>query len=331
MKLGEKRIAVSDGWAIMGLIVWLLFVFLSPRASEGLLQTIENLVLLVSLVHLPLAIGLLYRPGDPIWGGDPLHFAQRFQPLAALCLLISLSLPRGGVAFLLALPWLAITVSMALSALSWLYRNRWRLSPQLLFCVGMLYLPIGALWLAAYRLGLRPLGFADVIVLLTAVHFHYSGFVLPIFAGTVGRWMTECQVRNPLYPWIALGVIVATPLIAAGITLSPMVEIVGVAVIFCSAAGLLLVVTQSVLPLLQIRLIRTLLRISAFSFLLAVGLGILYGTGEFLEQPWITILQMVSYHGWLNGVGFGLCGLLGWRLLFPPAAGDGSVLLEQTW
>ncbi|MFN8441257.1 MAG: YndJ family protein [Caldilineaceae bacterium] len=331
MKLGGKRIATSDGRAIVGLIAWLLFVLFAPHSSEGLLQTIENLVLLATLIHLPLAIGLLYHPSDPIWGSDPLHFAQRFQPLAALSLLISLSLPKGGVAFLLALPWLAITASMALSALSWLTHNRWRINHQLVFCAGLLYLPIGAVWLAAYRLGLRPLGFADVIVVLTAVHFHYSGFVLPVFTGMVGRWVTECQVRNSLYPWIALGVIVATPLIAAGITLSPMVEIVGVAVMFCNAAGLLFVVIQTALPLLQIRLVRELLRISAFSLLLAVGLAILYGTGEFLGQPWLTIPQMVSYHGWLNSVGFALCGLLGWRLLFPPAEGDGSVLLEQTW
>ena len=143
--------------------------------------------------------------------------------------------------------------------------------------------------------------------------------------------MTEYKVHNPLYPWIALGIIVATPLIAAGITLSPMVEMFGVAIIFCSVTGLLLVVTLSVLPMLQIYLVRELLRISVFSLLLALGLGMLYGTGEFLGQPWITILQMVTYHGWLNSVGFAFCGLLGWRLLFPPAASDGSVLLEQTW
>ena len=66
VKLAGKRIAMSDGWTIIGVIAWLLFVFFSPRSAEGLLRTIENILLLVTLVHLPLAIGLLYRPGDPV-------------------------------------------------------------------------------------------------------------------------------------------------------------------------------------------------------------------------------------------------------------------------
>ena len=86
----RKQFFVSDGVALGGLIVWLLFMFFAPRGSQGLLRTIENLLTLAMLVHLPLAIGLLYRPGDSVWGGDLLHFAQRFQPWAAMSVLISL-------------------------------------------------------------------------------------------------------------------------------------------------------------------------------------------------------------------------------------------------
>ena len=326
-----KRVTWSDGWAAVGLLVWLLFMWLSPRTSEGLLQTIENLLALATLVHLPLAIGLLYRPGDPIWGGDLLHFAQRFQPLAAGAVLISLWLPRGLLAGLFVLPWLAITVSMAFSALSWLFHNRWQANHQLLFCAGMLYLPIGAGWLALYRLGVRPLGFADVIVLLTGVHFHYIGFVLPIIAGTVGRWLRAGDLRSPLYPWLAAGIIVSTPLIAAGITLSPMVEILGVVLLLASVVGLATVLATQVIAHLTVRLVRELLALSMVSLLMAISLGVVYGLGEFLGQQWITIPQMVTFHGWLNGVGFALCGLLGWRLIFPPAVSDGTALLEQEW
>lgn len=35
--------------------------------------------------------------------------------------------------------------------------------------------------------GYRPLDFAAVIVVLTAVHFHYAGFLLPIFTGLAVR------------------------------------------------------------------------------------------------------------------------------------------------
>lgn len=327
----QKRFVRSDWITVGGAVVWLLFITVVPRSALGVVRAIENLLMLAVLVHLPLALGLLYRPGDPTWGGDPLHFAQRFQPVAAFSMLIALMLPDGLLSFLLVLPWLTITLSMALSALQWLSTNRWRSAHQLLFCAGLLFLPIGASWLAAYRLGFRPLGFADPIVLLTAVHFHYTGFVLPIFGGLLGKWMTSSNLRNSFYPWAAAGVIVAIPLIAAGISLSPTLEMVGVLLLAVAVGGLLVVLTMTMLPWLTVRLARELLLVAALSLLLAISLGMVYGVSQYFGAEWLTIPQMVTFHGWLNGVGFALCGLLGWRILMPPAAADGTVLLEQTW
>ena len=51
---------------------------------------------------------------------------------------------------------------------------------------GLLYLPFGG-WLLAYTLNLQVMDFSPLIVLLTAVHFHYSAFLIPIFNGMLGR------------------------------------------------------------------------------------------------------------------------------------------------
>ena len=57
----------------------------------------------------------------------------------------------------------------------------------MLLLAGLVYLAVGGVWTVIARAGLRPLGFPDLIVLLTAVHFHYAGFALPVLAGLVAR------------------------------------------------------------------------------------------------------------------------------------------------
>ena len=64
----------------------------------------------------------------------------------------------------------------------------------------------------AARAGLRPLGFPDVIVLMTAVDFHYAGFALLVLAGARRR------VRGPAAGGRCLGAVAGVPLVAAGIT-----------------------------------------------------------------------------------------------------------------
>ena len=56
-----------------------------------------------------------------------------------------------------------------------------------MFDAGLVYLAVGGGWTVLAWGGLRPLGFAAPIVLLTAVHFHYAGFALPLLTGLAGR------------------------------------------------------------------------------------------------------------------------------------------------
>ena len=73
---------------------------------------------------------------------------------------------------------------VALHGLWRLWRGSHRTS-EVCLDAGLLYLAVGGTWTVIARAGLRPLGFPDLIVLLTAVHFHYAGFALLVLAGLV--------------------------------------------------------------------------------------------------------------------------------------------------
>src|SRR5258705_449888 len=78
---------------------------------------------------------------------------------------------------------------------------------ELCLDAGLVFLLVGGLWATASRAAMRPLGFDDTVVLLTANHFHYAGFIVPIVAGLAGR-----RLPGRLGDLTALGVIAGVPL-----------------------------------------------------------------------------------------------------------------------
>jgi hypothetical protein len=108
-------------------------------------------------------------------------------------------------------------------------------------------------------------------------------------------------------------------LVAAGITLT---QVSGFHVPEAAAATLLalsVIVVAAVslhwvVPATRPRLAQGLLAISSGSVVLTMALACAYAIGEATGAWTITIAQMIAAHGWVNALGFGLCGLLGWRL-----------------
>lgn len=299
--------------ALLGLGGWLLFLWLAPRSSGGLLATIENLLLFAILTIVPLACSLI----APSMGHDN-HFFQwaiRLQPVAALMALCSFLLPVGPYAALLTLPWLAFAGLMGCAGLQHLRRGGLAIVYERCFVAGLVYQPIGAIWLAISRFGWRPLNFAAVIVLLTAVHFHYAGFALPTLTGLAGKWLVQHKLTWRFYRWIATGIIAGTPLLAAGITASPVIEMAGVVILFVSVVGLAWLSGIVIARQLSMHLAAWLLRISALSLLVALTFALLYGLGEYLGWPLVTLPRMVQVHGWTNAFGSIVAGLLGWKIM----------------
>ncbi len=228
----------------------------------------EGLLLLGAFVHVPLAMRLIGVP-------RPVVIAT---PFAALCLAASF-FASGW----LALPWLAVTLAAA-------WPPRFRTNEDLACTAARAYLVVGAGWAVLSRLGVRPMNFPSIIVLLTAVHFTYTGFIAVVLAVHAYR-----RSRVAIVP--VIGFVAGMPLVAAGITLWKPLEVVAACVL--AGAGL-------VLAYLHLREPSILLRISGTAFAIAMFLAIAYAVGV----PWIDIQNMLPTHGLLNAVGFALPALV---------------------
>jgi hypothetical protein len=299
--------------ALLGGLAWLGLLYALPD-SGTVMDAIARLLLLAVLVFVPLGLALAPSPGRG--RSVPLLYAaaQRVQPLAAAFAVASFFLPTGLPAALCAAVWLAFTGLVALGRLAHVLRTRRRLTAEEA-CVdaALLYLPVGGVWLCLARGGVRPLAFADVIVLLTAIHFHYSGFALPILAGRVGRHLVaRGRPAWPAFRFVAASVILGTPLIAAGISASPVVEVAGVVLLVAGLWALALLTLVAVVPRLRPRRVQGLLAVSALALLGGMLLAGLYAVSKFAGAPLLDIPRMVALHGGLNALGFVLCGLLGW-------------------
>ena len=233
------------------------------------------------------------------------------QPPTALCLIAAFLLPAGTTAAALATPWLLFTMLVAGIGLLRLRAGRWRPLEELCLSAGLIFLAIGGAWTLASRWGLRPLDFKDVIVLLTGVHFHYAGFVLPLLAGFAGR-----RLRTPASRVAAVGVVVGVPLVALGITVGERLPWVQLTAAWTLAAACLLVALLQFGLALDRQLILRRLPFVVSGALLAAGMSLAatYALGEYLNTHWLTIETMIPWHGLMNSLGFALPGLAGWHM-----------------
>ena len=228
--------------------------------------------------------------------------------LAAVLLGVSALLPAGVVAALLALPWVGVTWATALGAMKSLWPLR-RVSLALVVeWAAYLQLGVGGAWLLSDRLGWDPLGFGAVLVRLTAAHFHFAGFVLPLFMALLLR-------ETPDSRWLRgsmVGVLLGVPFTALGITLtrlgfSPAYEC-GIAVGLCLA---LLSLGCAYLRV-AVRIGYGSLILSALSLLVAMLLALGYALRYWWPVQELSLPFMWAVHGSLQVFGFAGCGVYGW-------------------
>lgn len=309
--------------AIVGGVIWAAFVALRARDLHGEAWA-HALLLFAALVLVPLVLELFVEPENPERDAAAFAKVHLAQFPAALLLAAACWMPAGTLAALLALPWAAL-----LGWLAWLGVTRIRrggLHRGLdLLCADMalIFSAVGGIWTLADRAGLQPLGFAPTIVALTAVHFHYAGLLLPLYAGLVQRelwfWRFSSQA--------AVGVVLGVPAVAVGITTTqlgwgPSIE---------AAAGCGLALAGAAVAVLHVRIaleskrplvVRLLLGVAGASLFFGMVLAALYAMRASAQPfPWIGIPQMRAIHGTVNALGFGLCGLLGWRAMAASGAG----------
>lgn len=303
--------------AIAGTIIWIGWQTFTDVFEPAALFVLSPLV----LVPLLLSVVLDQRDDTPVTRA--LCVAQ--LPCAML-LAVAMSMQPGAFALLASLPWAGWT---ALAAFEGLRRIlvmvrgsglRGLYDAELAIAAGFAFPLVGSGWMLCDRLALEPLGFSPLIVLLTAAHFHHAGFTLPISAGLLARsrGADAASSSTPIELWraTAVAVVVAVPLVALGITFSPLLELLaawltaasGIAV----AIGLLL--RSNTLPIIPAMLSA----LAGAALLAGMSFAGSYAIGEYAGTPWPDITAMIRMHGAINALGFGLLGAWAWHLS-PPA------------
>ncbi len=326
--------------AFLGAAIWLVAARLLPRGTNGM---IAALLLFVPLVLIRLGFAFIIPYGGVkryrLW-----YAASYSQLPAAIALTLAFLIPTGANAALLAMPWLVFTLLLAYLAVDRIMQSpirgaggppaivpvqasrlhhesvqasrlhhEWPAVEEWGQLAAMLFLPVGAVWALLACGGFQPLGFRDVIVLLTAVHFHYAGFALPLMAGALVR-----HRRDEWSKGLLLAALIGVPLVALGITTTQIGgprEIELAAAGFLAAAGIGLGLFHLRLGFSMRHVVGLLMIVSGLSLVAALGWSALYAAGQYGLIPCIEIPFMVHWHGAINAAGAALCGLFGWHLV----------------
>jgi YndJ-like protein len=293
----------------LGVVAWL---GIAGGSWIGWLQlsAIELLFLLAPWIVLPLATSLI----PDIDASELLTNRQRAMNwitfAAAVLATFSFFLPAGPRAASFAGAWMLVCALFMLRGLRRLWRYRAKSFSQFCFATGESYLIVGGIWLVASRQGLHPAGFQEPIVLLTAVHFHFAGFLSAVLAGLTYERLRETRWSKPLRAALT-GVVVGPGLLGLAFLAGPKLKLAAVVLIvlgqFGLATGMVRVAVGTENPVG-----RTMLLLSSGSVVAGMVLAATWALGEYPLQPFVDLARMERYHGVLNAVGFGICGLIGW-------------------
>ena len=161
-----------------------------------------------------------------------------------------------------------------------------------------IYLMVAVTWMVCWKSGYSPFGFPLGITMLTAVHFHFAGFLLPELAIRLHQ-----EKPGTLTKLLTLGILCGMPLVAAGMVWSRTIEFGGVLlVIVCTVSIAILQFTGSLSAARPAE--KMMFGLAAFCATAASGLAIVYGWSEYQGIVRLQIPQMVRWHGMLNAFGF---------------------------
>jgi hypothetical protein len=273
---------------------------------------IELMLLFAVLVIVPLGFNLTWMCSS---AGNENHMRALWwlETAAALAVLVSFWQRPGVVAAVLSVPWFVLGVRVALAGVWNLYRKETRSLTDLAVSVAGVDLAFAGGWLVVSRAGLHPMGFQEPIVLLTAVHFHYSGFAVALIAAAALRVRQDHAIRLALLTPIAWFVLFLPFLLAAGFVISPALRVVaalGLAVSVPALATCLLWMSRH----FQVTVARGYMQLGAAAAWVAMCLAGAYAVTDYVGKAFMTMPGMASTHGVLNGLGFVLCSMLAFAI-----------------
>lgn len=296
------RVAIGVGIAV--LVVQTALTVGNPLASAWAI----TLLLAAPLVIFPI---ILMRLSEEF---AALSLVRKVQPFAAVMLAFALNVAPGLAALLLGVPWIVVCVLLSfIGARDLFSRFRDLDTPSRLIDAGLGFLAIAAFWLFLYLSGLPTPLFEREIVFLTVIHFHYAGFLLPLYAG----WsMRKSSASKTLEAVLAIGVVASIPMVATGVTLTALkaalwfepIAATSMAVFGLGVAWLIWSVAGR----------NVWLHLAAQTLVLTMPLAIAYAVKRFVPgvlEP-LDIPAMRAFHGTANAFGFGLLGAIGFSRQF---------------
>lgn len=298
----------------LGSVAWLGVVVLTvPHVLH--LAWAYAMLLIAALVLVPLVLDLVDDPDEFAFAAQLFRAARWLQLPAALLLVFAFVQPAGLMSLACAAPWIVFTgLSAATGAVRIIRRG---IAPLSLLCrdAGLAFLAVGGGWLFCDRLGLRPLGFSADIVLLTAIHFHFAGLILPIITGRALAYFSSYRFAAV----IGYGVLSGVPLVAVGITATQLgsghgIELFSTAWLASAtmavAALHLVLAAQRRWPMGS----RVLWAVAGCALFFSMSLAVLYAARPYVMPiVWLDIPWMRALHGTANVFGFALAAVLAWR------------------
>lgn len=175
--------------------------------------------------------------------------------------------------------------------------------------MGLISLMIGGGWFFAHIAEIDT-GFSPIITWLTGIHFHYSSFLLPVFAGFLGRILKGTVYRA------AVSILIVSPaIVAAGIAFSVWLELFSVILYIIGIYALIWLSFKA-----QIPGGKWLIRLSFLSLGITILFSLAYASGNAFGKYAVSIDTMLKFHGVLNGGVFALAGVIGWHVYKPASA-----------
>ena len=320
----QKQAAWNSILGLCGAAVWSAFATLAGfgRARFGI---IELLFLFAPLVIVPLGLELTRR-----LAGTREHFdvIRILQVPATLAVVIAFWLPPGRTAATLSSLWLVQCALMAARRFMEWWREE-RTAASMLLNIAYVDLVLGAAWLGLSRAGFRPMGFQEPIILLTAVHFHYSGFATALIATVTLREFESRELRMPGLPALIWLIVLLPFVLAAGFVFSPTLRFVA-AISLSACVTALALISWWMASDWKSTPATVYLRIGTCAAMGAFSLAGLYAVSEYFKRDWITIPGMANSHGLLNGLGFVLLTLLAWLVELNQRAAVENVSATQS-
>jgi hypothetical protein len=290
--LVNLRKAIGNPLILFGLILFFISYFFSEQAGYSYYLTVAQLVFVPSLLQMVVYLRNL----------DKVIIAVGMVAVTALNFNMSYSAELAG-----AVMYLLVTFWIASKGVDRFLKRGFTNTAELMIDLGLVYLAIGGMWFLAY-IGKFDTGFSEMTTWLTAIHFHYSAFMLCISVGLLGRiQMTK------LYKVCALILATGPMTVAIGITFSHTIEIISVSLYVGAVYALTYFAFRLKFPLVQALIVRI-----PFVTLCATILGsFLYAYGNFSGNKVVTIPDMLNFHGFLNCLLFGSFTVMGWALHVP--------------